>query len=226
MNTNGFTFTNTGGMETRTGFNKFLTGTVVNSAAGAWAFTEGNFYLSPSSPAVTTLTNIGTVSHSGNTSVTRNGGARAEGRLVNSGTWTASGTGGTIQSLSVTSNSGTWSAASGATLAISDCELSGVFFGLFTGDGVLGGAMALSGDTTFTTVGASVKPWQWTSASIDANGFTLTNNGRLEANTGFNKFLTGRMVNAAGASLTCTQGNLYLCPAALPAWRHSPTTER
>jgi hypothetical protein len=211
MDTGAFTFTNNGRLEMTTGFNKFLTGTAVNGATGVWSFTQGNTYLSPNA-GTTTLTNSGEMTFSGNVALARNGGTPQTARFVNGGTVTAAGTGGSVQNMSVTSNSGTWRTESGSALALVDTLLAGTFNGDHAGDGQLGGTMQLTANAAFATAPGSVNPWRWTYASIDANGFTLTNSGRMEMTTGFNKFMSGAVVNAAGATWTCTQGNFYLSP--------------
>ncbi len=211
MNTGVFTFTNHGRIEANTGLNKFLTGTAVNAPGASWALAQGTFYLSPGA-GLTSLTNSGTLSIAAGASLARNGGAVANARLVNNGLIESLGANTSVSNIARVSNGGVWRTAPGATLNLNDGSLSGQFIGDHSGDGTLSGSMLLTGDATFASTAGSTNPWRWTSASIDANGFTLTNTGRMEFLTGFNRFLTGSAVNAPGAEFIGTQGTFYLAP--------------
>ncbi|HYD02220.1 MAG TPA: GC-type dockerin domain-anchored protein, partial [Phycisphaerales bacterium] len=211
VDTGPYTLTNSGRVALSTGFNKFLTGTVVNNAGAEWTMSEGSFYLAPSAP--TSVTNNGSILFTGASSLLRNGGAIADAQVVNNGSVTSTASGAAVQNVSVVSNGGVWRTAAGGSLALVATRLAGQFIGDHGGTTTLEGVMQLSGDATFSTQLTSVGPWRWTNASIDANGSTFTNTGRLETTTGFNKFLSGAFVNGPTGSWVCSDGTLYLAPS-------------
>ena len=224
LDTGSFVLSNFGAVRSTTGFNKFLTGRVDNLPGSEWSFEQGTFYLTPVGAATTSFINSGTVRFPNNGTINRSGGSLAAARFVNNGVVHAAGVGGAIRQVSI-EGGGTWQTEAGATLTIEGVAIGGTLVGQHAGDGNLSGACPLTSNTTLAT-GPGSRAWRWIGPAFDANTFTLTNTGKIDSVTGFNKFITGAMVNTATGELNCLEGTLHLSPGGVAGNASLVTTER